>query len=264
MAVRSIFWLVFFGSILAAWTWLYVMAVNMDIDLFGRLGPHAQMMAAMSPHMDMDMPMTSWNMLFAMWAIMMAAMMLPVMIPTLATYDLLILSANGTRLTWFGILTGYFLIWVAFAATIAVLQLILLFSGFIDIYGIAKSPTFACGILMCVGLFQFSRTKQICHGICLSPLAYFMKNWVLGLRGGIRMGLGLGVYCVCCCWGFMLLGFVGGVMNLLWMGLATIFMVLEKMPQIGRALTKPLGFALILGAVTLASFHYFEGGQQWH
>ncbi|MCY4306369.1 MAG: DUF2182 domain-containing protein [Aestuariivita sp.] len=263
MAIRSIFWLLFFASILSAWSWLYFMAVSMDIDLIGRLGPDGQMMAAMNPNMEMDMPMTGWNMLFAMWAIMMAAMMLPVMVPTLTTYDSLILSANGTRLTWFGIFVGYFIIWIVFAAIIAILQLVLLFSGLIDMYGIAKSPIFACGILTCVGLFQFSRTKQVCHGICLSPLAYFMKNWVLGLFGGIRMGVGLGVYCVCCCWGFMMLGFVGGVMNLLWMGLATIFMILEKIPQVGRALTKPLGFVLILGAVVLASDHYFGGTYKW-
>ena len=70
------------------------------------------------------------------------------------------------------------------------------------------------------------------------------------------MGLGLGVFCVVCCWGFMALGFVGGVMSLLWMGLATLFMVFEKLPQIGHRLLKPAGIVLI-GAgiyVAVASF----------
>ena len=66
------------------------------------------------------------------------------------------------------------------------------------------------------------------------------------------MGLGLGAFCAGCCWGFMALGFVGGVMSLLWMGLATLFMVLEKLPQVGRIVTKPMGVALILGGVALA------------
>jgi predicted metal-binding membrane protein len=47
----------------------------------------------------------------------------------------------------------------------------------------------------------------------------------------------------------MLLGFVGGTMNLLWMGAATLFMTLEKLPQIGRPLTRPAGYALLAGAV---------------
>jgi predicted metal-binding membrane protein len=42
-------------------------------------------------------------------------------------------------------------------------------------------------------------------------------------------------------------------MNLLWMGAATLFMVMEKLPDIGRWLTRPAGFAMILagGAVLL-------------
>ena len=65
------------------------------------------------------------------------------------------------------------------------------------------------------------------------------------------MGLGLGAFCVGCCWGFMALGFVGGVMNLTWMGLATVFMVMEKLPQIGHAVTKPMGILLLLGGVVV-------------
>jgi len=46
----------------------------------------------------------------------------------------------------------------------------------------------------------------------------------------------------------MLLGFVGGTMNLLWMGAATLFMTLEKLPDLGRPLTRPAGFALLAAA----------------
>jgi predicted metal-binding membrane protein len=51
----------------------------------------------------------------------------------------------------------------------------------------------------------------------------------------------------------MVIGFVGGIMDLLWMGGATLLMTLEKLPDIGKHLTKPLGFGLILwGIATLA------------
>jgi predicted metal-binding membrane protein len=43
----------------------------------------------------------------------------------------------------------------------------------------------------------------------------------------------------------MALAFVGGVMNLAFMGLATLVMVLEKLPELGRYLTRPLGTALL-------------------
>jgi predicted metal-binding membrane protein len=45
-------------------------------------------------------------------------------------------------------------------------------------------------------------------------------------------------------------------MSLLWMGLATLFMIFEKLPQVGHHLTKPAGAVLILAgvAVAIASF----------
>ena len=44
----------------------------------------------------------------------------------------------------------------------------------------------------------------------------------------------------------MVIGFVGGTMDLLWMGGATLMMTLEKLPDLGRYLTRPLGVALIV------------------
>ena len=57
----------------------------------------------------------------------------------------------------------------------------------------------------------------------------------------------------------MFLGFVGGVMNLLWMGLATLFMVLEKLPQFGRTITKPMGLLLIGGGLTVLIWPFVDG-----
>ena len=82
-------------------------------------------------------------------------------------------------------------------------------------------------------------------------MMYFVGHWKTGFSGGLRMGLGLGVFCVGCCWGFMALGFVGGVMSLAWMGLATLFMVLEKLPSIGHYVTRPMGGLLIAAGVLL-------------
>ena len=59
------------------------------------------------------------------------------------------------------------------------------------------------------------------------------------------MGLRLGATCLGCCWALMLLAFVGGVMSLAFMGLATLIMTLEKLPDIGRWMSRPLGFALL-------------------
>ncbi|WP_170390031.1 DUF2182 domain-containing protein [Ruegeria arenilitoris] len=258
--LRSGLWLGFFVLILWAWWVMYTMSRDMGVDWIGRPGPMAEAMRAMDPRMDMYMPMAEFGPLFVMWAIMMAAMMLPTLVPTLKSYEDLIQSANGTRLGWVGVLLGYFVVWAGFAALITGVQLALLFGGVIDMLGIAKSPLFAACLLIAVGAFQFTRAKEVCHGVCHAPMTYFLGHWRTGFSGGLRMGLGLGAFCVGCCWGFMALGFVGGVMSLLWMGLATLFMVLEKLPQIGHVLTRPLGFALIAGGLGLLIYPIAYGG----
>ncbi len=258
--LRSSLWLAFFGLVLLAWWMMYAMAGQMGVDLLGRPDAMGERMRWMDPRMDMAMPMAQFGPLFVMWGAMMAAMMLPTMIPTLRSYEDLIVSASGTRSGWLGVLVGYFTVWLGFAAVIAMLQLALLFGGVIDMLGIARSRWFAAALLLGVGLFQFTRAKELCHGVCHSPMMYFLGHWRTGFSGGFRMGLGLGVFCVGCCWGFMLLGFAGGVMNLAWMGLATLFMVIEKLPQIGHYVIKPMGFALILGAIAVAGWPVISGG----
>ena len=187
-------------------------------------------------------------------------MMLPTMVPTLNAYEDLITSADGSWAGWMGVVLGYSIAWVAFAALIAGAQLALLFGGVVDMLGIAKSVWITGGLLIIVGAFQFTRVKEICHGVCHSPMSYFLGHWRTGFAGGLRMGLGLGAFCVGCCWGFMALGFVGGVMSLLWMGLATLFMVIEKLPQIGHVVTRPMGGILIVAGLVVVVQPLVMGG----
>ena len=239
--LRSLSWLIVFALILVAWGVLFAMARMAGLDTLGR--PVGMNM----------MPMTTYRALIAMWAVMMAAMMLPTMVPTLLTYERLMASADGTRAGWVGLLLGYGLAWTGFAALIALAQLGLMSLGWVDALGAATSGLLAAGLLFAVGAFQFSRTKAVCHGRCHAPMTFFLGHWRTGFPGGVEMGLRLGGFCVLCCWGFMALGFVGGTMSLLWMGLATLFMVFEKLPQIGHRLIRPAGAALIAaGAVTAA------------
>ncbi|MBJ3763994.1 DUF2182 domain-containing protein [Maribius pontilimi] len=239
--LRSGLWLGFFGVILLAWLAMFAMARMSGLDLLGR---------SIAPN---GMPMESYGALAAMWGLMMAAMMGPTLVPTLRAYDDLILSAGATRGGWLGVLAGYFAVWLVFAMGIAGVQTALLRAGLIDGLGMATSATFTGALLLAVGLFQFTRTKEICHGVCHAPTIHFIGHWRPGARGGLRMGATLGAYCAACCWGMMALGFVGGTMSLLWMGAATLFMVLEKLPQIGHRVIRPLGAILILAGLVVLS-----------
>ena len=249
--IRSSLWLSFFAAILLSWLMLYLMVIDMDLDLLGRPGPTGQAMAEMDPRMPMDMPMARFGPLFAMWAVMMAAMMLPTLVPTLTTYERLMVSADGTRTGWLGVLLGYFIVWVGFAGLISAVQLALLYGGVINMLGLGP-VWFSALLLVVVGAFQFTRVKEVCHGVCHAPMTYFLGHWQTGFGGGLHMGLGLGAFCVACCWGYMALGFAGGVMNLAWMGLATLLMILEKLPDIGHRVIKPTGAVLIAAGLGLA------------
>jgi predicted metal-binding membrane protein len=240
--MRSTLWLTFFAAILMAWWMMFGMARMSGLDVLGR--PVGMNM----------MPMTTFGALFPMWAIMMAAMMLPTMIPTLRSYEDLITSADGTRAGWSGVVLGYFIAWVGFAALIAGVQVFLTGTNMINTLGIAASPWIAAGLLILVGIYQFTKLKEVCHGVCHAPMHYFLGNWKTGFSGGLKMGLRMGMFCVGCCWGFMALGLVGGVMSLLWMGLATVVMIIEKLPQIGVYITKPLGVILILSGLGVAVY----------
>ncbi len=208
----------------------------------------------------MDRPMMGFGALFGMWAVMMAAMMLPTMVPTLKSYEDLMQSADGTRVGWVGVLVGYGLAWVTFAAIITVAQMGLLHRNLVDMMGLATSIWMSAALLIAAGAFQFTRAKEICHGVCHSPMTYFLGHWKTGFHGGLQMGLRLGAFCVGCCWLFMVLGFAGGVMNFLWMGLATLFMVLEKLPEIGHRAVRPMGFLLVIAGLALAVWSYHTTG----
>jgi predicted metal-binding membrane protein len=129
--------------------------------------------------------------------------------------------------------------------TAAALQLALYRFGLISAIGDSLSDWLTAGLLLGAGLYQFSPVKEACLAKCRRPLTFFMQHWDEGpWRNGVRLGL----VCLGCCWALMLLAFVGGVMNLAFMGVATLIMVGEKMDSVGRYITRPLGIVLISGA----------------
>ena len=175
----------------------------------------------------------------------MAAMMGPTFVPTMHAYEDLITSADGSRSGSVGVVLGFFVVWVGFAGLIAFAQYRLIEVGVLTAMGQSVSKYFSAALLLSAGVYQFTALKDRCLDHCRSPTFQFLAHWRTGFSGGAYMGLHHGAYCVACCWGLMVIGFVGGVMDLLWMGGATLLMTLEKLPQVGRYLTRPIGVGLI-------------------
>jgi predicted metal-binding membrane protein len=66
-----------------------------------------------------------------------------------------------------------------------------------------------------------------------------------------RLGMHHGLFCVGCCWSFMLVMFVVGVGDLGWMLVLGAVMALEKNLPWGRQLSAPLGVLLLAWGITL-------------
>lgn len=115
----------------------------------------------------------------------------------------------------------------------------------ISAFGDIRSELLYVVLLAVAGAYQFSPIKEACLSKCRMPLTFFMQHWEEGPR---RNGLRLGLVCLGCCWALMLLAFVGGVMNLAFMGVATVIMVFKKLLEIGRWVTRPFGFALLVAS----------------
>ena len=88
-------------------------------------------------------------------------------------------------------------------------------------------------ILIAAGIFQFTHLKQTCLKYCRTPLDFIHRHWKEGNKGALRMGIENGFYCLGCCWMLMVVLFVAGIMNLLWIAIIALFVLVEKIsPQI--------------------------------
>ncbi len=191
---------------------------------------------------------------FAMWGLMAGAMMLPTALPMLRAYDGIIQAARGrlSRYGLWGFAAGYVLVWWGFSLVAATLQITLVRAGALTTAGASTATLFTAGLFLLAGAYQFAPTKRGCVNRCRTPMAFLMSRWREGARGALALGVRHGADCVGCCAAIMGLAFVGGLMNPLWMALATIIMAVEKLPQIGRYVTRPLGAALLVAGAGVA------------
>jgi len=232
---------------LTALCWLWI--VPMARDMYGPMtGPSAWMMAGT---WDVRYVLLIW----AMWGVMMAGMMLPSISPMLLLYAGVARRGAGAgsavaRVS--AMAAGYVLVWLGFSLGATLLQRALSDSFLITPMMETASPWAAGVLLLTAGAYQLTPFKATCLQACRSPLSFIMQRWRAGAIGAFRMGLGHGRYCLGCCWALMLLLFAGGVMNLWVIGALTVFVLVEKLAPFGAYSARLAGAALIgLGCWTL-------------
>ncbi|MFL2798273.1 MAG: DUF2182 domain-containing protein [Paracoccaceae bacterium] len=202
----------------------------------------------------MTMPMSpAWSAgnliaVFAMWVVMMAAMMLPSAIPMILLHSKMS-PKNGLNVENLAFILSYLIIWTLFSVAAVTFQFITHTYGILNAASLTTSKVVSIVLLLLAGGYQFTELKNTCLKKCRTPVGFFMGYWKTGLAGAFNMGLRHGWFCLGCCWAIMLLLFVGGVMNLTWVLLLTIAVVAEKTFPAGEAIGKVIGIGLILGAL---------------
>lgn len=212
------------------------------------------------PVVKLMMPMhKSWSVtqaffVFVMWAVMMAAMMLPSALPMVKTYARIVSRKGQVRNVW-AFVAAYLVVWSLFSLAAAAAQWGLQASGVISHMLVIKDETVSGFLLILIGLSQWTPLKDICLNTCRTPAGFFTSHWREGLSGAFSMGLGHGVFCVGCCWALMALLFVFGVMNLAAIVLITAAVIIEKTMPNGDRLARLGGVFLALwGGAILAGW----------
>lgn len=190
-----------------------------------------------------------------MWNVMMVAMMLPSASPMILCFSRVAerqKNSAGIISASLIFIAGYLAIWCLFSVLAALGQVALSGSGILTLPMAKTGPLVGAGLLISVGLFQWSPLKQACLTTCRSPLSFLLLEWRPGYRGAFIMGMRHGVFCTGCCWALMLLMFVGGVMNLAWMAALTIYVLVEKIIPDGQFFSRVSGSLLMIAGVWIS------------
>jgi predicted metal-binding membrane protein len=230
--------------IMLAWAYL-ILGAGIEMDEMDMGGGQIMMMAP------------PWTLgyaalIFLMWAIMMVAMMLPSAAPTI----LLVTALGRDRIAPVAVpfAFGYLLVWIGFSLAATALQFGLDRGGVLSETMATSSAALAGIVLIVAGAYQWTPLKQACLRHCRSPLAFLLGRWRQGAWGAVTNGMRHGLFCLGCCWMLMVLLFVGGLMNLLWVGALALLVLIEKTLPWGGRTSRATGAALVVwGVVMLVS-----------
>ena len=217
---------------LLAWAW------------FVQIGRGMSAMHAAMPDMQMGV-----GALAPMWAVMMAAMMVPAAAPSY----LLHAKMSKSQLVSAAYLAGYLGAWVAAGVAYALAHWALQASGLMGMGMRLASAPLGGAVLIAAGAWQWSPLKGRCVARCRSPLGFMMSQWRDGAGGAFGMGLRYAAWCVGCCWLVMAVLFVAGAMSFAWAAAISAYVLAERLLPLGRAFDRAVGAALIVwGAFLIA------------
>jgi predicted metal-binding membrane protein len=235
-----------------AWVWILFGAGTGMSAMDMLAGPGTDSMAGMiAPAM--------WTVgyagiMFSMWWVMMAAMMLPSAAPILLLFARINRKqkAAGQPFIPTGIFAaGYLVAWGGFSLLATGLQWELERLSLLSPMMVTTNYWLGGAILIAAGVWQLTPIKGMCLRHCRSPMGFLVQSWRPGRGGAFRMGLEHGSFCLGCCWFLMGLLFFGGIMNLFWIIGLAVFVLLEKTVPMGSWIGRIVGVGVAAWGVLL-------------
>ena len=185
-----------------------------------------------------------------MWSVMMVAMMLPSLVPTLHRYRLAVGGIDAMRLGQLTALAGagYFFVWTALG--IAVFPIgVALATVEMQIPALARVVPIAVGaVVLIAGVFQLTAWKTHRLACCRATPE---RHYALAADAGTawRYGLHLGRDCVSCCANLTAILLVIGVMDLRAMAVVTAAITAERLA--GQRVARAIGVVIITAGLLL-------------
>jgi predicted metal-binding membrane protein len=160
------------------------------------------------------------------WTLMMAAMMLPSILPLAALH-----RGSDAALA-----AGYLATWSA--------------TGLLPWFAMEHdlSPTLPL-VLALAGAYELTPLKYACLRRCRNPAGFLMEH---ARSGPFRLGVEHGVWCVGCCAGLMTVLVLAASMSLRWAAVIAGVVFAQKVLPLGETTTRVTGAALIFAAAATA------------
>jgi predicted metal-binding membrane protein len=238
-------WLLRLGIALALGTaWAYVLWMEWGMRHMD-VGAQMLIMPRMVHWDSIDL-----GLVFFMWAVMMAAMMLPSAWPAVRAAAGSTRESGRVALDGWSFAAGYLAAWVIFSAGATLLHWVLLEAALITPTMQSASRVLSGALLVGAGLYQFTLFKGACLRRCRLPLSLLLLP-PRSAGAAVASGFSQGLSCLGCCWALMLLLFAGGVMNLYWIVGLTAYVLVERRAPGALWVRQTAGIVLVLWGIYL-------------
>jgi predicted metal-binding membrane protein len=227
--------------------WLYLLSTALDIS-------EASSMVIPANARALVMAYVPWSFselltIAGMWIVMMSAMMLPTAIGMILVFAEDGHDRASPATSAFAL--GYILVWTGYALAALALQWILLRNRLFQEDMKVASDVIGGIIFIAAGIYEWSPLKARCLAKCRTPREFVASHWQSGVIGALRMGLRHGVYCLGSYWALMLLLFVVGAMNLVWVAALSLLVLFQKHLPHGEWIARASGVVMLAAGIYL-------------